>query len=117
MPGHPSCFFSSALGSIAVDSRLFSGRDEEWSALLAKYDLLNAACMVAWQALVAAYRPKPNGCTEPSPELMRRYKEASTVRMAAERRLLLFVRDCAHRNAHGAEQAETHRPGHRWRLP
>ena len=65
--------------------------DQQWRALLAQCQLLNAAAVVAWNALIDAYRPLPNGNVQPSADLLLRYKNASSLRVAAEKAMLHFI--------------------------
>ena len=64
------------------------GRDEQWTEVVARYDVLQAAETFAWQALLDANKPSPAGSIDPQPELLLRYRNLSAMRMAAEQTLL-----------------------------
>jgi hypothetical protein len=60
------------------------GEDQQWTELLARYDLLQAAARLAWEALLEAYKPSADGFVDRPPELLERYQQASALRQAAE---------------------------------
>lgn len=65
--------------------------DDTWRALLAQYDMVQAASRFAWEALLEAYQPTWDGRIEPRPELIERYQQASALLRAAERALLTYM--------------------------
>lgn len=68
-----------------------AGSGTTWRALLAQYDMVQAASKFAWEALLDAYKPSWDGRVDPQPELIERYKQASALLRAAERALLTFM--------------------------
>ena len=69
-----------------------TGGDDRWRDLLAQYELVQMAAGLAFQALIAAYKPRPDAMIEePSPEVLLRYKKACALRIVAEQALLDFV--------------------------
>jgi len=67
------------------------GDDQQWTELLARSDLLQAAARLAWEALLEAYRPADDGLVIPPPELLERYQQAAALRRAAEFALLKHI--------------------------
>ncbi len=68
------------------------GDGDNWRELVAQYELVQMATGLAFQALVEAYRPGPDGhISEPPAELLMRYKNACALRMAAEQALLRLL--------------------------
>jgi len=66
------------------------GGDEQWTEVVARYDVLQAATTFAWQALLDANKPSPAGSIDPQPELLLRYRNLSAMRMAAEQTMLAY---------------------------
>jgi len=60
-------------------------------ALLARYDFVQAAARLAWEALLAAYKPSADGLIDPPAELLDRYQQAAAVRHAAELALFRYI--------------------------
>jgi hypothetical protein len=60
------------------------GNDQQWTELLARYDLLQAAARISWQALLEAYKPSADGSIDPPLELLERYQQAAALRQVAE---------------------------------
>jgi len=65
--------------------------DADWRGLLDKYDALDAAALIAWTALVDAYKSNANGDIVPTAELLATYEMAKAMRVAAEQALLSFM--------------------------
>ena len=63
-------------------------RDADGVDLWAQCDVVNGASLIAWQALIDAYRPLPSEHEMPVAELLIRYRNANALRIAAERTLL-----------------------------
>jgi hypothetical protein len=59
--------------------------DPVWRELLARYDRLDDACLIAWRAWVDAHKL---GATPLSSELLTQYRTACSLRAAAERALM-----------------------------
>jgi hypothetical protein len=69
-----------------------TGGDDRWRDLLAQYELVQMAAGLALQALVEAYKPRPDGMiSDPPPEVLRRYRKACALRVVAEQALFDFV--------------------------
>jgi hypothetical protein len=69
-----------------------TGGDRDWHDLLQQYELVQMASALAFQALLDAYKPTPDGLiAAPSPEVLMRYRNASALRAAAEQALLSFI--------------------------
>lgn len=66
--------------------------DEEWRTLLAHHEMLQAAVSVAWNALLAAYRPTADGGIAVDNEALIRYQKASALRLNAEAALLQHLK-------------------------
>jgi hypothetical protein len=62
--------------------------DLEWWELKARFDTLQLAAKIAWEALLEAYKPSADGTVNPPTELLERYQQAAALRQAAE--LALF---------------------------
>ena len=67
--------------------------DPRWSELRSQYDLVSMAARVAWEALVAAYKPTLDETGLPSAELLAQYRNASALRQAAEQALLAYLHE------------------------
>jgi hypothetical protein len=67
------------------------GDDQQWHGLLARYDLLQAAARLAWEALLEAYKPGADGTINPPAELLDRYAQACAVREVAEMALFNYI--------------------------
>jgi hypothetical protein len=78
-------------GSTDPEQSPATADDQQWIALLARYDLLQAAARLAWEALLEAYKPSADGLIDPSAELLERYQQAVAVRQAAELALFRHV--------------------------
>ena len=69
-----------------------TGGDDRWRDLLAQYELVQMAAGLALQALIEAYKPRPDGMVDdPSPDVLQRYRKACALRVVAEQQLLDFV--------------------------
>lgn len=69
-----------------------TGGDDRWRDLLAQYELVQMAAGLALQALIEAYKPRPDGMiNDPPPEVLQRYRRACALRVVAEQALLEFV--------------------------
>jgi hypothetical protein len=76
-----------------------TGGDDRWRDLLAQYELVQMAAGLALQALIEAYKPRPDGMIkDPPPEVLQRYRRACALRVVAEQALLDFV------ESHGRSQ-------------
>jgi hypothetical protein len=79
------------MGSMVESQQAPAGEgDEQWSEVVARYDVLQAAATFAWQALLDANKPSPAGSIDPQPELLLRYRNLSAMRMAAEQAMLAY---------------------------
>ena len=67
------------------------GGDQQWQELLERCDTLQLAVRIAWEALLEAYKPSPDGFVNPPPELLERYYKASALRQAAELALFSYT--------------------------
>jgi hypothetical protein len=69
-----------------------AGVDEhQWRELMARYDVLQLAAKVAWEALLEAYKPAADGSVNPPQELLDRYQQAAALRHAAEVALFSYI--------------------------
>jgi hypothetical protein len=65
--------------------------DPLWSELRQQHEMLSMAALVAWEALLAAYKPALAGAGEPSPELLAQYRNATALKQAAEQAMLAYL--------------------------
>jgi len=66
---------------------------QRWSDLLAHHDVASMAATVAWEALVAAYKPSLEGTGTPSRALLDQYRAASALKAAAEQLLVDYLKE------------------------
>jgi hypothetical protein len=57
-----------------------TGDEQQWTDLLARYDLLQAAARLAWEALLQAQKSAADGRVDPPPELLERYQQSAALR-------------------------------------
>ncbi|HEU5295696.1 MAG TPA: hypothetical protein VFU71_13005 [Burkholderiaceae bacterium] len=62
-----------------------------WCELLDKYDALDAATLIAWVALLDAYKANAKGHVVPTAQPLAAYEKAKALRIAAEQALLSFM--------------------------
>jgi hypothetical protein len=75
-----------------MESQQSTGGNDRWRDLLAQYELVQMAAGLAFQALIEAYKPRPDGMIDQPPaDALLRYKKACALRVVAEQRLLDFV--------------------------
>ena len=83
--GQPSAVYESTGGGATDPEQAPTGGDDgQWTELLARYDLLQAAARISWEALLEAYKPSIDGSINPPLELLERYQQAAALRQAAE---------------------------------